>query len=639
MSYLFMKHFIIVLIALTSTFIHAQKSIDPTAEDIIRAKELRLKYTKSDVALLYSDENITFDMNGNNVTVNNNVNERLMNINHRADIHKYETYNSQSSIENFSLKYRNGKTANFYIRDEFQKSEDLFYTDSRVKYMAVDFPVQGYTYNYELDKQYKDVKYFTSIYFQDEYPVLNKKITLTVPNWLELEIKEFNFAGYTIKKDVVKEGKNNVYTYILENLEPVSKEESAPGPSLVYPHLLIIAKSFTKGDKKITLFNDTADLYKWYKSLVDGMDENPAALKDKVKELTANAKTDDEKIKNIYYWVQDNIRYIAFEDGIAGFKPESSQNVFSKKYGDCKGMANLTRQMLKEAGFDARLTWIGTKHIGYDYNTPSLCVDNHMICTLFKDGKKYFLDGTEKYNSLGEYAERIQGKEVMIEDGEKYIIEKVPVAVSAQNKETYSSTFHIDNEQLVGAVSGNMLGESRSSFLYNFNTIMNDRKENALQYYLSHGDNNFAVSNVVTSDLTNRDGKLTIQYSAALKNKVSSFDNEMYVDLDYDSQFSEYDFKERKTDFEFDYKKEYESVTTLQVPAGYSVTRLPAAYSVANDVYAMDVSYEQKGSDIVYKKHFLIKTGTIRKADFAKWNASIASIKNVYNDQITLTRQ
>ena len=634
-----MKHFMTVLLALASTAIYAQKNIDPTPDDIALAKELRLKHTKSDVALLFSRETVTFDVNGGNVTVNNNVKERLMNINHRSDIHKYEFYDSQSSIENFSLKYRNDKIANFYVRDEFRKSDELFYTDARVKYMTVDFPVQGYTYNYELDKKYKDVKYFTSIYFQDEYPVVNKEITLTVPTWLELDVKEFNFNGYDIKKQVVKDAKTTTYTYTLQNAEPISKDESAPGPSLVYPHLLLVAKSFTKNDKRVTLFNETADLYKWYKSLVDGMEENPAALKDKVKELTANAKNDDEKIKNIYYWVQDNIRYIAFEDGLAGFRPETSQNVFAKRYGDCKGMANLTRQMLKEAGFDARLTWIGTKHIGYNYSIPSLSVDNHMICTLFKDGKKYFLDGTEKYNSLGEYAESIQGKEVMIEDGDKYIIGKVPVGASGQNKETYTSSFHIDNESLVGTISGNMLGESRSNFLYGFNTMKSDKKDNALQWYLSHGDGNFAVTNVVTSDLSNRDTQLTLQYNATLKNKVSSFDNEMYIDLDYEQEFSEYDFKERKTDFEFDFKREYESVTTLQIPAGYTVTRLPAAYSYANDAYAMNVSYEQQGNNILYKKHFLVKTATIKKADFATWNASVASLKNVYNDQITLTKQ
>lgn len=623
-------------------YLSAQKNIDPTPEDIAQAKTLREKYKKDDIVLLSAVENVTFDISRDdkNVTVSQSVNEVLMNINHRADISKYEFYDNESKIENFAIKYRNEKSAAFWPKDEFYKSNDLFYNDYRVKYVNIDFPVQGYKYIYELTKNYNDVKYFTTLYFNDEYPSLKKDFVITVPDWLELEIKEFNFKGYAIVKKQVKDAKNKatVYTYTLENADAMAKDEDAPGPSYTYPHLLLIAKSFTQDGKKTTLFNSAADLYKWYKSLVDGMDEHPDALKEKVKELTANAKTDDEKIKNIYYWVQDNIRYIAFEDGLAGFRPDASQNVFKKRYGDCKGMANLTRQMLKEAGFDARLTWIGTKHIAYDYTTPSLVVDNHMICTLFKDGKKYFLDGTEKYNSFGEYAERIQGKEVMIEDGDKYIIEKVPVAQATANKEVYTSAFKIENEALTGTVSSSMKGQSRASFLYGYNNIKNDKKEDALQYYITKGDKNFAVSNIKTSDLGNRDNTLTLNYNASLKNKVSSFDNEMYIDLDYLEEFSRLEFKERKTDFEFSYKKDYESVITLDVPAGYAVTRLPEAFSISTPDYAMNVSYEQKGNSIIYKKHFVITTGTIKQSDFTGWNESVNKLKKLYNDQITLTK-
>jgi len=63
---------------------------------------------------------------------------------------------------------------------------------------------------------------------------------------------------------------------------------------------------------------------------------------------------------------------------------------------------------------------------------------------------------------------------------------------------------------------------------------------------LSNNDKNFIVSDIVTSDLNNRDQKLNLQYTANILNKVSTFDNEMYVDLDYDKEYSSLDFKERK---------------------------------------------------------------------------------------------
>lgn len=618
----------------------AQKNADPSPEEIKTAKSIREKYDKYDIAILNSDEKVTFSINKSNdlVEVNYSVKEHLMNINHRADIQKYEFYDSQSVIENFSLKYKTDKQTNFLVNDEFYKSDDLFYNDARVKYMQVDFPVQGYTYKYHMDKKIKDSKYFTSIYLSDEFPIIEKTVVIEVPKWLELEIKEFNFDGFSIKKTSTKNEENTIYTYTITNVIGNAKDNFSPGPSFLYPHLLFVAKSFTVKNEKKQLFSSTADLYKWYKSLVDSMKDDTSVYAAKVKELTATAKTDEEKIKNIYYWVQDNIRYIAFEDGIAGFKPDDSQNVFQKRYGDCKGMANLTKQMLKAAGFDARLCWIGTNHIAYDYSTPSLSVDNHMICALFKNGKRYFLDGTEKYNSFGEYAERIQGKEVLIEDGASFIIDKIPLQTAVANAEKSIINYTLENETLKGKVKMEFLGESRASFLYNYNNIKNDKKEDALKWYLNSRDKNCTVSNIKTSDLSNRDQKLSLDYDVAIANHISSFDNEIYIDLNYDKEYNSFDFKDRKTDFLLDYKSFDDISITLQIPEGYKVSKVPNNIAIATEDYTITMNYEVKGNSLKYTKQFLFKKGKIKSVKFDEWKSHFAEIQKNYTEQVVLTK-
>jgi hypothetical protein len=619
---------------------NAQKGLDPTADEISQAKKLRESYSKDDIAILESSELITFDLNKKaaKVIVNHSIKEHLMNINHRADIQKYEFYDSESSIQNFSLKYRNDKTASFSVKDEFYKDRDLFYNDAKVKYVTIDFPVQGYNYKYEMEKKYDDVKYFTSLFFNDEYPVLSKKITFEIPNWLDVELKEFNFDGFKINKTSNTEDKKTIVTYTLENVPAAFKENSMPGRSYLYPHILVIAKSFTKDGATTTLFKSNADLYNWYKSLIAMMKDDTTVMKSKVNELTANAKTDEEKIKNIYYWVQDNIRYIAFEDGIAGFKPDESNNVFEKRYGDCKGMANLIKQMLKLAGFDARLTWIGTKHIAYDYSTPSLAVDNHMICTLMYNGKKIFLDGTEKYNSFGEYAERIQNKEAMIEDGDKCIIEKIPTTTADFNKETFKTTLAIENETLKGVCNKTYQGESRAEFLNIYNGFENTKRKERLDGYLSKQNKSIAVSDVKTSDLQNRDSKLTIDYNIAIQNKISSFDDEIYVDLEFMNEYKNFELKDRKVAYEMGYKTNYVSQINLKIPDGYNVTKMPTNLSIKENDFDINLSYENTGKEIIYKKSFMFKNGLIKADAIEKWNEFNKKLKENYNQQITLSK-
>ncbi|HLT49401.1 MAG TPA: transglutaminase-like domain-containing protein [Aequorivita sp.] len=623
-------------------FCLAQKNSDPTPEEISEAKILKIQYPNDDLVLLESKDYVTFDLNNDTqqVSVKHQINEELLNISSRTDIQKHIFYDGQSEITNFGLKYRNNKTAYFKVNDEAYTVEEYFFNDARVKYASVDFPVQGYKYYFEATKSIFDIKYFTSLYFTDSYPINKKQITLVVPKWLNLEIKEMNFEGFQISKTSTFDEKQNadIITYSVSGLDAVYKEEQSPGPSYIYPHLLILAKSYTDDGERFTLFNETKDLYNWYKSLVDSMADDPSAIKEKVAELTANAKTDEEKIKNIYYWIQDNIRYIAFEDGLAGFKPDECQNVFKKRYGDCKGMANLTKQMLIEAGFDARLTWLGTKHIAYDYSTPSLSVDNHMICTVFYDGKKIFLDGTEKFNPFGEYAERIQGKQVMIENGESYILETVPVVAPEKNKETHVFNAKINNNALEGNVSLTYSGESRASFLYVFNNLRTEMKNEALEYYLKRADRNMMVDNIETSDLENRDDQLSIDFNLKQDNAVSSFDDEIYINLDYNQEYGKWLFNERNTDYEFAHKEYLSSEINLELPEGYKITELPKGIDVNTKNYKIFVDFELTDNVLHYKKVFVMKDAVVKKSNFKEWNETIKNLQSIYNQQIILVK-
>ena len=623
--------------------VFAQKNIDPTPEDKRFAKSLKEKYPDDTVVLKESTDYVTFNFNKKTekVNVNQESTESMISIDSRSRIQKYSFYDEQTSIDKFQIKYRNNKKAYISIKDEAYASDDLFHIDTRVKYANINFPLLGYRYKTFISKKYHDIKYFTKLYFNNDHPALKRVIKIEIPNWLNIELKEINFENYSIKKNVSNNTKrgSKIHTFTLENIPATYKELNTPGPSYIYPHILILAKSHSLNNETKNIFNSTQDLYNWYKSLVNSLKNDNTTIKDKVTSLTEHAKSDEEKIKNIYYWVQDNIRYIAFEDGIAGFKPDEASNVFNKKYGDCKGMANLTKQMLIEAGFDARLTWIGTKRIAYDYSTPNLSVDNHMICSLIKDGKTIFLDGTEKFNAYSEYANRIQGKQVLIENGDDFILEMVPEVNSDFNKETFHYDLTLNNDILEGKASKNFNGESRAGLLYSFDTLKNDKKEEFLEYYLNNGDTNISISGIETTDLLNRELSLNMSYDISVKNAVSSFDNDVYIDIDFDKELENFLLEKRKTDYIFSFKRFLETTTILEIPTNYNINHLPKNISMSNNNFDMSVSFSKNKNIITYKKSFKIKKAKIGISDFEAWNDFISKLKSIYNEQIVITKQ
>ncbi|MFZ1264074.1 MAG: transglutaminase-like domain-containing protein, partial [Chitinophagaceae bacterium] len=486
-------------------------------DDIFEANRLKKVFPDDRVAAILVEEEFNFDKGKSGdklpvVTATENTGINFLALRERAGIQYFDFYNSFCKITSFKqLEKARGmfgikKNYNVgYAIDRSASSSDFFSDDSRVKYFNIGFSGYGDVTRVETEKKYFDSKYLTSIYFHSWFPAKEKIIRIRIPDWLELDIREFNFAGYKITKQKTQEKAVTIYTFKLQNLVAMKSEQKAIGAAYMYPHLVLVVKSFTVDGKKEKGFGDVGDLYNWYSYLYKKCLNKPEELKAKVTELTSGKANDIEKVKSIFYWVQDNIRYIAFEDGLAGFIPATAQEVYKAKYGDCKGMANLMTEMLKLAGLDAYMTWIGTRHLPYDYSLPSLAVDNHCISTVILGGKEYFLDGTEKYIPFGDYAWRIQGKEVLIGKGNTYDVKKVPVLDKDKSKILTQTTFQLQDNVLKGHVKVTLTGEQRTGFHQFYHDLPADDKKKLIQRFLEFGNKNLAVTHVKISDLSNRE--------------------------------------------------------------------------------------------------------------------------------------
>jgi len=527
-----------------------------------------------------------------------------------------------------------------YAIDRSASSSDYFSDDSRVKYFNIRFSGYGDVTRVETEKKFLDSKYLTVAYFHSFYPAKEKVITVKVPDWLQLDIREFNFTGYKVTKSKTTEKNLTVHTFRIQNLEAMKDESRAMGAAYLFPHIVFVVKSFTYDGKTEKGFGDAADLYGWYNYLYKKSGNKTDDLKTKVQELTNGKKTDIDKVKSVFYWVQDNIRYIAFEDGMAGFIPAAAQDVYKTKYGDCKGMANLMTEMLKIAGLEAYMTWIGTRHIPYDYTLPSLAVDNHCISTVILGGKEYFLDATEKYIPFGDYAWRIQGKEVLIGKGDKHDIKKVPVLDIDKSKILTQTTFTLNNDVLKGHVKVTLTGEQRTGFHQYYHDLPNDDKKKMVDRFLEFGNRNLVAANVKTSDLSNREIPVVIEGDIDLSNYIITEDKEMYIGIDFfpeDLRGVIPDTK-RQQDYELSSGYVSQDETEFILPAGYKVVSMPGSITEKAQDYAVDASYTSKDNKINFKKVLTFTTGRIRKADFENWKNFTKKLKD-FNSNLILIKK
>lgn len=550
-----------------------------------------------------------------------------------------ELYNNNFTITNVDARVDGKSIKGFEPKYGYYGGEDVFYSDEHICYFPLTISKKGGTATVTFEETINDARYFTNVFFSEAYAVTRKEVSIKIPRWMKVELKEYNFAGFDIKKSTqyIAGDDADLVTYTIQKLPAEKHEANSPGPTYLYPHLLVMSKSASVGGQNFTYFNTTADQYAWYRNLAKNGVKDKAAITAKAKEITQGAATDLDKIKAIYYYVQDNIRYIAFEDGMAGFKPDVADEVLRKKYGDCKGMANLTKELLVAAGFDAKLCWLGTHHIAYDYSTPSLAVDNHMICALNYQNKLYFLDATESFIGFNEYAERIQGRQVMIENGETFLLKNVPPVAPSQNTHTETARLTINGSSFTGTVNHLWKGEDKEDVLSGLSSVKKDKAETAMTNFLSAGDPGYVISNIKMSG-TSPDKDLSTGYQVSYKTGLSSFGKEYYIDLDVKKEMSDAAIKteERKHDLWFSHKMNLSVDNELAMPAGYKTGSLPAALNIVTPDYEFHVQYVDAPGKLTYKKNILIKNTHLPKAKFEQWNKDIEQLNKTYNESVTL---
>lgn len=627
-----MKHISLLLFSLgITTFLIAQ-------DELQIARKAKTIFPKEKVVSLKSFETIEFTANrkkGGKPIAIQTIQEEFTSLESQEKFHYAVFYDDYSKVESFK-----GKPTP-YVLDTYYQSDDIFHSDVRVKYASFNLGQFGSQGNFTAEKTFQDLKYMTRVYFPGIYSTLDRRLQFVIPDEFDVELLEMNFEGYNIQKTVSQSKGKTHYAYSMEKVDKFSKKSGLPGGSHIYPHILVCAKGFNNGEKTEKFFSNTDELYKWYRTLINGIQNKPEELKSQVEELIKDCETDAEKVEKIFYWVQNNIRYIAFEDGLAGYQPENCQTVLHNRYGDCKGMANLTKEMLNLVGFDARLAWLGTRTIAYDYSVASLATDNHMICALKQEDGFLFLDATEKFMNVGDYAERIQGQNVLIEDGDSYILEHIPSKDFSQNikKIDLNLTLNEKNE-LIGDVQFELKGEVRSEILYYVNHTPGKKQEELYKIILKAGDALSSVQELKITGDSEEDKNLIINGLLTIPNKVSSFDGEYYLYLNPYQYLSSYEFSDdRKFDYWFDYKENDEINIQFEVPTGFQLESIPDNFKAQDEEYLFDINYEKEANSINYKMRIQIPKATISHSKMETWNKMIKELNEHYNQPIILMKK
>lgn len=532
------------------------------------------------------------------------------------------------------------------LKTQNSPSEGIFYDD--VKETAFDFPAvtRGSVCSVSYTESEKDGHLFSPYFFVSYMPVINQHFSVSFPSDMQLKYVIKNDETHAVSFSEDKKGKEFKYDFTAGNMQSPDYYANAPNRKYFAPHIIFQIVSYkNEQGNTVKFLGNLDDLYQWnfafLKEVIHNKDPQLQQLADS---LSNNLSNPMDKARSIYQWVQSNIKYVAFEEGLEGFVPRKPLLVCNRRFGDCKDMSCLLTTLLQMAGIDAHFTWIGTRDIPYDYTDVSLPItDNHMICAANINGQWIFLDATDPNCIFGFPSGFIQGKQALVAINEtEYKALRVP-EVSAEQNTIVDSTFITVASN---GITGNM------TVYYNgycgidvYNSLLyKDTKDTReyVKYRMGKASNKF-IMNDYSLQYLNRDEKtVNIKADFDVPDYSKKIANELYINLNLEKFFtgsSVIDTARRKVAVENEYKYSINQYTILDVPKEYTISYLPKDFTLSNDVMDFAIRYTQQPDRVIAQQKLQYKKLLVQPGDFDKWNSSIKQILTQYKEQLVLQKQ
>jgi len=189
-----------------------------------------------------------------------------------------------------------------------------------------------------------------------------------------------------------------------------------------------------------------ADVARWYTELTRDVPRGGPEIDALAREATAGAESPRDRIAALLDRVRSQVRYVAVEVGVGGYRPSTPVDVLARRWGDCKDKAFLLIDLLRAAGIDADpVLVLLDREQRIDDQFPGPEQFNHLIVAVptseltpragdvTADGY-LFLDPTQTRGGLTWIHPALQGQRALVVDGEQPGLVTLPVASAGEVK-------------------------------------------------------------------------------------------------------------------------------------------------------------------------------------------------------------
>ncbi len=533
--------------------------------------------------------------------------------------------------------------------DRITESYDL-YNELRERFIAAgDDAEVGSIFGYTVTTEERPLFPQHGWSFQGRLPVLLSRLTMTLPAGWRASGMTFNAAN--VEPVVV----GSTYTWEMRNLAPIEFEPASPSVQTMAPNLAInyipAAGATVPGGKS---FDNWTSVSKWYSELADPQAAPDDALALKARELTANAKTELEKIQAIGRFVQ-NLQYVSIQIGIGGYRPHSAAEVFAKKYGDCKDKATLMRAMLRVVKIDsyAVLIYSGDRtFVRADWASPTLfnhCIVAVKIGNETKSasvvehptlGRLLIFDATDDTTPVGDLPWHEQGSLALVAAGDAGALLRMPsIEPEASRTERQAEVALNSDGSIRATVKERSEGQTAAKERGAFRGLSRPDYTRMIELWITNGVSGASVSKIEPSD-SSVEGRFALD----LEFTAPAYAQQMQSLLIFKPalvsrrEFLHLTAAERKHPVVLE-SGAYTETVRVKLPAGFAVDEMPDALKIDESFGNYAATYEVKGDQLIFTRTFVQRATTIPADNYASVRRFYERIRALEQSPVVLARK
>lgn len=562
-------------------------------------------------------------------------------------VQAYLHYDKNESVKNIEVKVLDvlGNETKKIKQKEFKNVSAVpngtLYSDSRVMYLEYTPVKYPYTVEFTFEYTTSTTAFLPPWQPLDDYwvSVENSIIEITDEVSLTLRTKESNLEYY---EGISKQAQANKVTYTAKNLKALKEEDYSPPLYEYAPRVLFALNKFHLEGVNGEATN-WEEFGKWqYDKLLTNRDILSQQTHYEALKLVDGVTDPIEKAKLIYEYVQNSTRYISVQVGIGGWMPIDAATVDKVKYGDCKGLTNYTKALLKAVGVEAyyAVVYAGNQKRGLEVDFASM-QGNHVILNIPTENGDTWLECTSQITPFGFLGDFTDEREVLLLTPNGGMIKKTAVYPPQENTMQSKAVVQVNAD---GSLNGTVVINTQNIqydkrfFLERFTQeeVIKFYKEEYWDYLNNLTINKYSFNNNKEKVSFNENVEFTIH------GYVSFSGERMILMPNMLNRFSSVPdrYRERQSPVKINRGYFDEDEFIISLPEGYSIEAIPKDFSLSTKFgnYSFKIIDNQNGT-LTYKRKMLLNEGQYPKEEYETFRSFMKEVAAQDQAKIVLIKK